>query len=206
MYSPDDIQYALETTSVIYEPDRRIDTFGNTRFEFLLLSELMDSVGQVRIRSGEVEANKPTIIKPEAYSGIEFEGFSDDADRFHQWLQEQGANIAMVNYQFKRGEVREELLHDSLEEVRERILEDARRTGNPMQVVIEGVDDVWEISLLRTDPGLRLFASPQADDKEEKVHLRLSGDCSDPTFCPPLFDPVDPPLDFTNSLITFWIN
>ncbi len=149
MYSPDDIQYALETTSVLYEPDRRIDTFGSTRFEFLLLSELMDSVGRVRIRSGEVEANQPTIIKPEAYNGIEFEGFGDDAKRFHQWLMEQGSKIALLNYQFKRGEVREELLHDSLEAVKERVLEDARRVGNPMQVVIEGVDDAWEISLLR---------------------------------------------------------
>ena len=149
MYSPDDIQYALETTSVLYEPDRRIDTFGSTRFEFLLLSELMDSVGQVRIRSGEVEANQPTIIKPEAYSGLEFEGFGDDAQRFHQWLMEHGSKIALLNYQFKRGEVREELLHDSLDAVKERVLEDARRVGNPMQVVIEGVDDAWEISLLR---------------------------------------------------------
>ena len=82
MYSPDDIQYALETTSVLHEPDRRIDTFGNTRFEFLLLSELMDSVGQVRIRTGEVEAAQPTIIKPEPYQEIEFEGFGDDARRF----------------------------------------------------------------------------------------------------------------------------
>ena len=97
MYSPDDIQYALETTSVLYEPDRRIDTFGNTRFEFLLLSELMDSVGQVRIRSGEVEANQPTIIKPEAYSGIEFEGFGDDAERFHQWLQEHGKSWTVAD-------------------------------------------------------------------------------------------------------------
>ena len=55
----------------------------------------------------------------------------------------------MVNYQFKRGEVREELLHDSMEVVRERVLEDVRKVGNPMQVVIEGVDDAWEISLLR---------------------------------------------------------
>lgn len=133
----------------MYEPDRRIDTFGSTRFEFLLLSELMDSVGQVRIRSGEVEANQPTIIKPEAYNGLEFEGFGDDAQKFHQWLMEHGSKIALLNYQFKRGEVREELLHDSFEEVKERVLEDARRAGNPMQVVIEGVDDAWEISLLR---------------------------------------------------------
>ena len=41
MHSPDNIQYALETTRVLLEPDRRIDTFGDTRFEFLLLSELM---------------------------------------------------------------------------------------------------------------------------------------------------------------------
>ena len=75
--------------------------------------------------------------------------FGDDAQKFHQWLQEQGAKIAFVNYQFKRGEVREELLHDPLEAVRDRVLDEARRAGNPMQVVIEGVDDAWEISLLR---------------------------------------------------------
>ena len=62
MYSEDDIQYALEETKVIYEPDRRIDTFGDTRFSFLLLSELMDETGTTRIRSGWVEAEKPKII------------------------------------------------------------------------------------------------------------------------------------------------
>ncbi len=42
MHSQDDIHYALETTKVLREPDRRIDTFGETRFEFQLISELMD--------------------------------------------------------------------------------------------------------------------------------------------------------------------
>ena len=151
MYSPDDIQWALETTSVLYEPDRRIDTFGNTRFEFQLLSELMDSVGQVRIRSGEVEANRPTIIRPEAYQQVEFEGFGDDARRFYEWLQVNGKGLAFLKYgfQFRRGEVREELVHESLEQVRSRVLDDARRIGNPMRVVIQGVDDAWEISVLR---------------------------------------------------------
>ena len=151
MYSADDIQYALETTQVLYEPDRRIDTFGNTRFEFQLLSELMDSVGQVRIRTGEVEANRPTIIRPEPYQDIEFEGFGDDAKRFEEYLAEHGGTLALMKYgfQFRRGEVREELLHDSLDAVRERVVDDARRVGNPMRAVLEGVDDAWEISVLR---------------------------------------------------------
>jgi hypothetical protein len=151
MNTPDDVQYALETTQVLYEPDRRIDTFGATRFEFLLLSELMDTVGQVRIRSGEVEATKPQIIRPEAYNSVEFEGFGEGARRLYEWMEERGINAPLLRYgfQFKRGEVREELVHEPIEEVRGRVVETVRRRGNPMQAVIEGVDDAWEISVLR---------------------------------------------------------
>ena len=59
MYSEDDIHYALETTEVLHEPDRRIDTFGSTSFEFHLVSELMDDVSQVRVRSGRPGWKKP---------------------------------------------------------------------------------------------------------------------------------------------------
>ena len=38
MHSPDDIQNALEMTKVLREPDRRIDTYGETRFEMILRS------------------------------------------------------------------------------------------------------------------------------------------------------------------------
>jgi hypothetical protein len=151
MYSPDDIQYALETTTVLCEPDRRIDTFGTTRFEFQLLSELMDSVGQVRIRTGEVEANRPQIIRPEAYTEVEFDGFGDDARRLYEWMQQHGYDLALLKYgfQFRRSEVHEELVHERIETVRERVLENARKEGNPLHAVIEGVDDAWEISVLR---------------------------------------------------------
>lgn len=152
MATPDDVQYALEATQVLYEPARRIDTFGDTKFEFLLLSELMDSVGQVRIRTGEVEANRPQIIRPDAFeSAVEFEGFGDEAKRLYDWMEQQGISPAFMQYgfQFKRGAVREELIHDSIEDVRARVVEEARLRGNPMQAVIEGVDDTWEISVLR---------------------------------------------------------
>ena len=151
MYSPDDVQYALETTRVLHEPDRRIDTFGSTRFEFLLLSELMDSVGKVRIRTGEVEAARPQIIRPESHHAVEFEGFGDDARRLYDWMEQRGLALSFLQYgfQFRRGAVREELLHESLDDVRGRVLADAREAGDPMRAVIEGVDDTWEISVLR---------------------------------------------------------
>ena len=151
MYSPDSVQYALETTRVLHEPDRRIDTFGSTRFEFLLLSELMDSVGQVRIRIGEIEAGRPQIIRPDPHQAVEFEGFGEDAQRLYDWMEQRGLEMAFLKYgfQFRRGAVREELLHESMDAVRGRILEETKKAGDPMRAVIEGVDDAWEISVLR---------------------------------------------------------
>ena len=150
-HSPSNVQYALEMTNVLYEPDRRIETFGTTRFTFQLLSELMDTAGTVRIRTGEVEATRPQIVRPEPYEHFEVEGFGDDASRFFELMRERGLDLAFLKYgfQFRRGEISEELVHESLEQVRERVLEEARRVGDPMQAVIEGVDDAWEISILK---------------------------------------------------------
>ncbi|MGJ8633331.1 MAG: hypothetical protein ACSHX7_05370 [Luteolibacter sp.] len=155
MPSQDDIQYAMETTRVLHEPDHRIQTFGETRFEFQLLSEPMDQVGKVRIRTGEVEAMKPRILRPEPYRDIELEGFDDNArarlDALVEKLKEQGKDLAFLQYgfRFKKGAVNEELVHDSIEDVRERVMEDIRRTGNPSLAIIEGVDDTWEVSILK---------------------------------------------------------
>lgn len=155
MYSPDDIQYALETTRVVREPYRRIDTFGSTRFQFQLLSELMDQAGRVRIRSGEVEAARPQIVRPEPYQEIELDGFGGDArvrlEALMERLRAQGVNLSMFRYGFRfwRGEVREELVTDSLEAVSARVVREAERQGNPLLAVIEGVDDTWEISILK---------------------------------------------------------
>jgi len=155
MHSQDDIHYALETTRVLHEPDHRIDTFGETRFEFQLLSELMDSTGEVRIRTGEVEAQRPRILRPEAYREIELEGFNPSArarfDKMVEKFRAEGKDLAFLQYgfQFRRGQVHEEIVHDSMDAVRERVLDDIRRTGNPARAVIEGVDDAWEISILK---------------------------------------------------------
>lgn len=155
MHSPDNIQYAMEVTKVLLEPDRRIDTFGDTRFEFQLLSELMDHAGQIRVRTGEVEAMRPRILRPESMQEIELEGFGDKArermDAVIEKWKEEGNDLAFLRYgfRFRSGRVQEEIIHDSMEAVRNRVLEEARRLGNPARAVIEGVDDAWEVSIFK---------------------------------------------------------
>lgn len=155
MFRPDDIQYAMETTRVLYEPDRRIDTFGSTRFEFQVVSELMDRVGEVRIRKGEMEASRPRIVRPDGMSDVELDGFGPGSkerlDAMVRRLREAGHDLAFLQYgfQFRRGGVSEEIVHDSFEVVSERVVAEARRAGNPMEAVIAGVDDAWEVSILK---------------------------------------------------------
>ncbi len=148
----DDIAYAMAQTRVLYMPDRRIDSFGETRFNFRLITEPMDEVGTTRVRSGWVETGRPRIYRPENLRGIETEGFSREAARFFDWMQEHGASLqALLRYgfQFKRSEVQEELVHEDLPCVSERVVQDALHSGDSLRAVILGVDDAWEVSLLR---------------------------------------------------------
>lgn len=151
MYSQDDIHYALEATEILLEPDRRIDTFGSTSFEFHLITELMDSVGETRVREGIVHAERPTIIKPEAYAELAFEGFGEQAEAFADWLRENREDLSILKYgfSFRKDKVREDLVHEPFEAVRDRVLEGARQAANPLTAVIHGVDDAWEVCLLK---------------------------------------------------------
>lgn len=145
------IEYALHHTRVLYVPDRRIDSFGDTRFNFRLITEPMDEVGACRVRSGWVEACRPRILRPADLCGVETEGFSADAARFFEWMEAHGAGMkALFEYGFRfgRSDVQEELVHDAFPEVEERVVKEALSSGDPFRAVIAGVDDAWEVSLL----------------------------------------------------------
>jgi len=124
MLTPDNFQYAMETTKVLHEPDRRIETFGATRFTFEILSEPMDSTGTVCIRRGEVEAQKPQLIKPNGFSEIELEGFDPKVLKVIEHLREQGM-------------------------VSEKALAAVRHSGNPSLAIIQSVDDAWEVGIMK---------------------------------------------------------
>ena len=143
--------YAIQNTRILYAPERRIDTFGDTRFEFLLISEPMDSVGHCRVRSGWVEASRPRILRPSDLLGVEMEGFSAEAQQFMEWMKQRGAKLqALLKYGFRlqRSDVRVEYLHEDVREVGDRMVADAAKNGDCYRAVILGVDDAWEVSLL----------------------------------------------------------
>jgi molybdenum cofactor biosynthesis enzyme MoaA len=66
-------------------------------------------------------------------------------------LKQNGVDLSFLRYgfQFKRSEVAEEIVHDHMESVKKKALENVRRTGNPSLVVIEAIDDSWEVGVMK---------------------------------------------------------
>jgi hypothetical protein len=147
----DDIEYALENTHVVLSPDRQIATFGNTSFEFHLITELMDQVDQVRVRTGRIDAERPQILSPEYFARLMLEGFGEKAQQYVERLREHARQIAVLRYgfQFRKSGVSEQTFSASIQSVIDRTRRKVEQSSDPRGAVIHGVDEAWEVCLLK---------------------------------------------------------
>src|SRR5437870_7274146 len=147
----DSFDYAIENTQVILAPERQIATFGSTSFRFYLISELMDRVNEVRVRDGRIHADRPQILTPEHFSRLLLEGFGEKAERYIDQLREDARNIAVLRYgfQFRKTDVQERTFRDPIDAVIARTKSQVQNMEEPLSAVIQGVDDAWEVCLLK---------------------------------------------------------
>jgi hypothetical protein len=147
----ENFEYAIENTQVILAPEQKIATFGSTSFNFYLISELMDRVDSVRVRNGKIHAERPQILTPDHYTRLLLEGFGEKAQQYADQLRERMQNIAVLRYgfQFRKTDVTEETLRDSMSSVINRTRRHVENANEPLSAVIQGVDDAWEVCLLK---------------------------------------------------------
>jgi len=150
-WSEDNFQYAVENTEVILAPQGKIATFGHTSFRFYLISELMDNVNEVRVRDGRIHAERPQILTPDHFSRLLLEGFGEKAERYIERLRAHAEKFAVMRYgfQFRKTDVTEKTVRDSLASVIERTKAQVEKADEPLSAVIQGVDDAWEVCLLK---------------------------------------------------------
>jgi hypothetical protein len=147
----DDFQYAIENTRVILAPESQIASFGSTSFRFYLISELMDQVNEVRVRDGRIHADRPQLLTPEHYCRLLLDGFGEKAQKYVEQLREHTRNMAVLRYgfQFRKTDVTENTVRDTMDAVIERTKLKVERSEEPLSAVIQGVDDAWEVCLLK---------------------------------------------------------
>ena len=146
-----DFWYAVNNTEILMMPERHLETFGTTTLNYHMVSELMDSVGQIRVREGRLQASRPKIITPEAYSSTVMEGFGDEAEQYVDWLREheQDVRILQYGYTLKQESFSEHTVTDDVKTVAERVQDQVKDSGDPFSAVMIGVDNPWDVCLVK---------------------------------------------------------
>jgi len=151
MISADDFTYALENTRVIVEPKSTIETFGQTRFQFQLVTEPMDAVGIVRVRAGLIHAERPRILAPQHMNQFLLEGFGKHAEEMIELFRNYPEHLKILRYGFifKKTDISEKLLKQPKEDVIRRLQDEINLQDDQRTTLIEGIDEAWEACLIK---------------------------------------------------------
>ncbi|MFZ0916847.1 MAG: hypothetical protein WAN04_08125, partial [Candidatus Udaeobacter sp.] len=103
------------------------------------------------VRNGKIHAERPQILPPEHYCRLWLDGFGEKAERYIEQLREHARNIAVLRYgfQFRKTDLSEQTLRDSLDSVINRTRRKVESKSESLSAVIHGVDDAWEVCLLK---------------------------------------------------------
>ncbi len=145
METDDKIQYAIEHTEVIRPLRQSLATFGTTNVSYYLITELMK--GTSVVREGRVIAERPRIVTP-AYL-INLEGFSEQAERFIQMMAEKHPHEPGVFYRYKNEPGEVNIVSKPMRAVVDDINARIDSQNDPLSVIIRGVEELWDVSLLK---------------------------------------------------------
>lgn len=139
------IQYAIEQTEVIRRPKQSLATFGITNIYYYLVTELIENTNIVR--EGRVIAAKPKIVTPSYL--INLEGFSGSARRYIEIMADKYPHEPGIFYSYKNEPKEMNIVCDPVDQVVGNINERIEVHGDPLTAIIRGVEDMWDVSLLK---------------------------------------------------------
>lgn len=151
----EDIVKAMEQTFVARFPRQNLTTFGITTIDYYVVTEpiytVLDSSKknlESVVRKGKVIVGKPTLITP-TYA-LNLKGFTDEAYKYMSQLSHiYGPNSPAILYEYKNESLNLEILGGIPAEVAHKISDDLKKHKNDLSVVIVGVDEFWDVSLMK---------------------------------------------------------
>ncbi len=162
MENPERIANALKETEILREPEELISTTKSTTLHYYVLTEpaylevFKNEGPETRIRQGKISWDKPKLMTP-GYL-VDIEGFSNEAREALQMVARQHPDLAGILYQmkYKKEEARENTVPYKIMEAYRRIENQIEDEGKEFTVVIRGVDELWDVSLMKYVQGLIL--------------------------------------------------
>ncbi len=178
-----EIEQVLEETEILKSPDGLIATTRKTTLHYYVLAEpyylevFTDEGPETKIREGTITWEKPKLLTPEYM--LKMEGFSDRSKNVLKKLARQHPDLAGLLYKmkYKKGVEETETVSRSIEETME-YLKDEIEDEDQLTVIIKGVDEYWDVSLMKFIQELVLKSafSSQLTDLADKGYVRIDED------------------------------
>ena len=149
------LRRAIENTHVVRLPKQMLATFGSTSVRYYLVTvpsyqdlDIPQGEEESVVREGVVRAERPQVVTP--YYLMRHEGFGDHADQYLQHLvDEYGPNLPGLMYRYKNEGAETAVIAGSVAEVTEKIVARLDKEQKPLEAVINGEDDLWDVSLMK---------------------------------------------------------
>ncbi len=147
------IEQAILNTQVLRAPKQMLATFGTTNVSYYMVTqptygELFEGEQETVVRKGRVLAERPRVVTP-AYL-LNLEGFSEHARRYLEMVMgEHGPHAPGLFYGYKNEPSEMNIVTLDLESVVRHLQADLDREGGTLSAIVKGVDDLWDVSLLK---------------------------------------------------------
>ncbi len=147
------IQYAISHTEVLRSPRQTLATFGTSSIYYYLVTEpsyteLVRGEEETVVREGRVLSERPRVVTPSYLANIE--GFSEHARRYLEMMvREHGPHVPGLLYGYRNEPKEVNIVSSDMTSVVRRLEEEIDKQGNPLATIIKGVDDLWDVSLLK---------------------------------------------------------
>ena len=176
---------AIENTWVVRPPKQALATFGITSVKYYLVTSpiyqelnMDNGLEESVIREGIVRAERPQVVTPNYL--MNHEGFGENAEKFLKYLMsEYGPNQPGLMYRYKNNGGDTSVVSGSVDDVTKRIIEKLDKEDKPLEAVIRGLDDLWDVSLMKFIYELTA-RSAQQNANELKFHGLLDMEANVP--------------------------
>jgi len=149
------LEYAIRHTRVVRPPRQSLATFGTTVVRYHLVCEpvfadLNIPAARVEtvVRDGTVTAERPQVVTPSYLSRLE--GFGENAREYlEQVVREHGPHAPGLLYAYRNEFSGTTIVSGGVGEVAGNIGSRLDREDRRLEAVIRGVDELWDVSLLK---------------------------------------------------------
>jgi len=159
---------AFRKVQVVRAPKRRLATFGTSRIDYQVITDVAGLPDRSRIRAGVVVAERPKLITPDSLRE-QFSGFGPDSGKYADTLASHyGEALHGLEYNFRNETVDTRIELSPPDRFVPEFVRRHDSDGVDNAAVLTGSDKLWELSVMKfiVEETLASFVSNVRELKE----------------------------------------